>query len=484
MPYFTKEQEEEAVALILKECNFCGHGGSNSNIIRNVSYVERDKEGYVIGLVDFGLQRFPNSTTESVPKTRHWIMPPAIGYLTRLRKLTVYHCKSIPREIVHLSDSLQEIAFHFCEELNFDALPPEFESLQQLTDFRIHGTTMKSQRILPIHRLKNFSNLRYLYYRGGLSKDFIDNTNEEIHFMLQRADGIPTSHDSNSRLIQDLLSDEIRFKKSLEILEIEGGNLTEYTVADILSDVLPQYPNLKRLILPNNNIRSLAPIIARQPPVVPPTVRLRSFYLMGNPVLDVESTSPESSPNDELLLLRPEQLNLLQILSLYDEITSLGHGITESGLCTTDMLLALDLNNGGRVLLSERFRPIPLSVWPVVLERVNQWKGYHESANVLYHLLRNGPAMGIRRETKPRCHCAPMQTSIADVYVDINDDINDDNDDDAIRALDSAIRALDSVVGVSPVAQFLPCSAIITPTTTMAMTRKRKACSCCMPFMD
>lgn len=481
MAYFTKEEEEQAVALILKECNFCGHDGSNSNIIRNVSYVERDEEGYVIGLVDLGLQRLSNSTTESIPKTRHWIMPPAIGYLTRLRKLTVYHCKSLPREIVYLSDSLQEIAFHFCEELNFDDLPLEFESLQQLTDFRIHGTTMKSQRILPIHRLQNFSNLRYLYYRGGPSMDFIDNVKEEIHYMLDCAVGIPTSHDSNSRLIQDLLNDKIRFKKSLEILEIEGGNLSEYTVADIFSDVLPQYPNLKRLILPNNNIRSLAPIIARQPLVVPPTVRLRSFYLMGNPVLDVGSTSPESSPNDEMLLLRPEQLNLLRILSLYDEITSLGHGITESGLCTTDMLLALDLNNGGNVLLSERFKPIPLSVWPVVLERVNQRKGYYESTNVLYHLLRNGPAMGIRRETKPTCCCAPVPPSIADVNADVDADVNAD----AMRALDSAIRALDSVVGVSPVAQFQPCSAVVTPTTTMTMTRtrKRKACSCCMPFM-
>jgi len=174
--------------------------------------------------------------------------------------------------------------------------------------------------------------------------DSVDN-GKEGYLTLNRAIGIPTPPDANSRLIQDLLSDKVKFKNSLEILEIEGGKLTEFTVAQLFSDVLPQYPNLKRLILPNNKIRSLAPIIAQQPPVIPHTVRLRCFYLLGNPVLDVGNSSPRSSPDDELLLLRPEQANLLRLLSLYEEITSLGHGITESGLCTTDMLLALVFNS-------------------------------------------------------------------------------------------------------------------------------------------
>jgi Leucine-rich repeat (LRR) protein len=358
MPHFTKEQEERAVALILEECNISGEGDRDSSGIRNMSYVERDSEGYVVGLVDLGLQRLSTvvlngenddhsarQTTSATTKTRHWNMPSAIGYLTRLRKLTVYHCKSLPLEISLLSDSLQEIAFHFCDELDFDTLPQEFEHLKQITDFRIHGrtaigTTTDTQRILPIHRLQNLSNLRYLYYRSGPSMDSLDN-GKEGYLMLNRAIGIPTPPDANSRLIQDLLRDKVKFKNSLEILEIEGGKLTEFTVAQLFSDVLPQYPNLKRLILPNNKIRSLAPIIAQQPPVIPHTVRLRCFYLLGNPVLDVRNSSPRSSPDDELLLLRPEQANLLLLLSLYEEITSLGHGITESGLCTTDMLLAL-----------------------------------------------------------------------------------------------------------------------------------------------
>mmetsp|Transcript_16732 Transcript_16732/g.38629 ORF Transcript_16732/g.38629 Transcript_16732/m.38629 type:complete len:484 (-) Transcript_16732:53-1504(-) len=479
MPYFTKEQEEQAVALILEECNFRG-GGDQSNNITDMSYVERDKEGYIIGLVDLGLKRVVRMTlnndnngssernqvitTSTTTAARHWNMPPAIGYLSRLRKLTVYHCKSLPREIIHLSESLEEIAFHFCEELDFNTLPPEFERLQQLTDFRIHGRTAigtkaKYQRILPIHRLQSFSNLRYLYYRGGsfsTDNNSIDKEKQEINFKLPRVVETPVTPDANNFLIQDLLSDKILFRDSLEILEVEGGNLTEFTVAELFSKVLPQYPNLTRLILPNNNIRFLSPIIAQQSQSIPSTVRLRCFYLIGNPVLDKGTVSShELSPSNSLLPLSPEQVNLLQILSLYDEITSLGHGITESGLCRTEMLLALDLNAAGKVLLSERFKPIPLSVWPIVLERANQRKGYYDSTNVLYHLLRYGPATGKRNAIPARKPASSFALSMSPTT--------------AVNA-DDTMRGLNSMIGVSPIGQFLTSSTEMFPT----VTRKRK----------
>ncbi len=341
MTYFTKEQEEKAVALILEDCNRCENHDKSS---RSMSYVERDEEGYVVGLVDLGRRQIqrtfsdeknvgnqPFSHKEKMAKTRHWCMPPSIGYLTRLRKLTLYHCKSLPREIVHLSESLQEIAFHFCDELDFDAIPPEFEFLGKMIDFRIHGRTATTQRILPIHRLWNFSSLRYLYYRGGSCID-LDTTQD-----IDKTNGILQNRTQeifrrNSRLIQDLSSDCIKFKNSLEILEIEGGDLNEFSVAEIFSIVLPRYPKLKRLIFPNNQIRSLAPIISQQVLEVPSAIRLKCFYLVGNPVLDV------ASPYEKVKL---EQRNLLRLLTQYEEIMCVGHGITESGLCTTEMLLAL-----------------------------------------------------------------------------------------------------------------------------------------------
>jgi hypothetical protein len=66
----------------------------------------------------------------------------------------------------------------------------------------------------------------------------------------------------------------------------------------------------------------------------------------------------------------------------------------------TIVFLSEDLNDGGRVLLSKgRFNnPIPLSVWPVVLERINIRQGYYSNTNILYHLLRNGPVLGINQK--------------------------------------------------------------------------------------
>ena len=127
----------------------------------------------------------------------------------------------------------------------------------------------------------------------------------------------------------------------------------------------------------------------------------------------------------------------------------------------------IDLNDGGKVLLSERFKPIPLSVWPVVLERVNQRKGYYGSTNVLYHLLRNGPAIGKRYKTvkskasdfvpTPMTVAAAPITTIVDYYNHTQDNIDT------------------PVIGIAPVVHFPNSSTmVVTPTTPPAMVTSRK----------
>jgi hypothetical protein len=204
-------------------------------------------------------------------------------------------------------------------------------------------------------------------------------------------------------MVEDLLDPYVRFKDSLEILDVEGGDLLEEDVADLFSKVLPQYPNLQRIFIPNNLIGSLTPILQVQPPVIPPTIRLRQLNLLGNPVLNRSFLEKED--------LEVERANLLKLVTLHEELVNLGRGITESDLSTTETLLMLDLNEGGRVLLSKRFRPIPLSVWPIVLERANLLQGYHPNNNVLYHLLRHGPAWGKRDLGSGNCSKA-MKTSL------------------------------------------------------------------------
>jgi hypothetical protein len=78
---------------------------------------------------------------------------------------------------------------------------------------------------------------------------------------------------------------------------------------------------------------------------------------------------------------------------------ALASDFAESNLYTPLTEHYLDLNRSGRILLSGNVsRPgIPLSVWPVVLQRANELfqENGRRQANVLYHLL-NGPAFRAR----------------------------------------------------------------------------------------
>ena len=398
IPSNTKAIEEQAVALILKECNNIHHSNDCSNN-EYLSYVEWDKEGYVIALVDLGLKCDDNSKRRQQHQQHqqhqydddddtphYWDMPPFIGHLSRLTKLTVYYCNSLPREICNLCDTLKELAFHFSDELVSHKLPIEVGYLTNLIDFRIHsGNNYEEQsprRILPIP-IMNLPNLRYIYYRGQKPTMIMGGNMDTNNYNFNNC----------CDLADDLQSNSIQFKESLEILEIEYGNLTEKTVSKILSyDFLIEYPKLSWIVLPNNNIKSLTSILERtQPPsrlqsqsqqtgnintnrtdlvkqALPLTIRLRCLNLLGNPVLsiqgggdhrqgqdndtktiddlrqhnqcDVDSQNNQQQQQQQRQQDR-ERSNLLQFLSLHEEITSLGHGITESPLCTTEILLAL-----------------------------------------------------------------------------------------------------------------------------------------------
>jgi Leucine-rich repeat (LRR) protein len=352
----TTQQQEYAAETVLSVSNI--DAASRGNLAS--SYVERDGDGNVIGLVDLG-QETCTTTGKDTEPIIHWDMPDEIGELQNLQKLAVYNCRSLPPSIGNLSQ-LRELSLHFCNQMRY--LPAEIANLYNLQDVRIHGD-IAMNRIIP--RIRALPNLRFLYYRS---------INGTYKFALRE------------NMVEDLLDPYVRFKESLEILDIEGGDLLGEDVADLFSKVLPQYPHLQRIFIPNNLIRSLTPILKVQPQVIPPTIRLRQLNLLGNPILNCRYLEKE-----ELLL---EQANLLKLVTLHEELVNLGRGITESDLCTTETLLMLDLNEGGRVLLSKRFRPIPLAVWPIVLERANLLQGYHPNTNVLYHLLRHGPAWGKR----------------------------------------------------------------------------------------
>ena len=352
----TVDQQEMAAATILSVCNI--DAANRGNLTE--AYVERDGDGNTISLHGLG-QETSTTTGKDTEPNFHWDMPDTIGELNHLQSLAVYNCRSLPPSMGNLTN-LRELSLHFCSQMA--TLPLELGNLLNLTDVRIHGDTAM-HRIIPCIRM--LPNLKFLYYRSVNGAD---------KCMLRE------------NMVQDLLDPHVQFKQSLEILDIEGGDLLEDDVAELFAKVLPEYPNLQRIFIPKNLIRALTPILKAQPDVIPPTIRLRQLNLLGNPVLNCTFIEEKDVP--------AEQASLLKLVTLHEELSSLGRGITESPLCTTPTLLTLDLNEGGRVLLSKRFRPIPLSVWPIVLERANQLQGYHPNTNIIYHLLRNGPALGKR----------------------------------------------------------------------------------------
>mmetsp|Transcript_4919 Transcript_4919/g.12489 ORF Transcript_4919/g.12489 Transcript_4919/m.12489 type:complete len:545 (-) Transcript_4919:297-1931(-) len=443
-PHFVCHEEEEAVTEILMACQNATGSASNG-----AYYIERDEFGHVISLMDVGKTAASAASTSAqqhngendIVWTSEWDMPPTIGRLVFLQKLTVYRCRSIPAEIKFCTQ-LKELSLKFCHGLQ--ALPTHsFAFLSNLTDLRIHGRTSPNLRIVP--SIKTLPSLKYLYYRascphGGSSSAPTVATKTTTNGVDGQGYSQTNQFDFH---VEDLLDESIAFRDTLELLEIEGASLTERHVSALFETVLPRYPNLQRVVLPNNHIRSLGPLVhATKRTIVsigngtqlPPTVRLRALNLLGNPVLQFATygqvedknngdTRPEPQPvptQEQREDLSRQQTYLLELLTLHEEMSNLGFGFTESALCTADILMMLDLNDAGRVLLTpkdhdddnnnnnigggkkivppSRFQPIALSVWPTVLERADSQKGYHPSLNAMYHLLRYGPIVRGQKE--------------------------------------------------------------------------------------
>ena len=237
------QQQEMAVASILSVCNV--DAANRGNV--SEAYIERDGDGNITSLHGLGQERSTTTGKDTEPNF-HWDMPSNIGELQHLQKLEVYNCRSLPASVGNLTN-LRELSLHFCSQMA--TLPPELGSLLTLTDVRIHGDTAM-HRIIPC--IKMLPNLKFLYYRSVNGAD---------KFMLRE------------NMVEDLLDPQVQFKQSLEILDIEGGDLLEDDVAELFAKVLPEYPNLHRVFIPNNLIRALTPILKAQPDVIPPTVRLR-----------------------------------------------------------------------------------------------------------------------------------------------------------------------------------------------------------------
>ena len=150
--------------------------------------------------------------------------------------------------------------------------------------------------------------------------------------------------------------------------------------------MLPNCPRLKSINIKTNNISSLANLNRLAP--MGQSSKIREFRIDGNPVWK----NAKDDDRDALLHFVRSNPELGHLGDAFD--------FAESDLYTPLTEHYLDLNRAGRILLSGNVsRPgIPLSVWPIVLERANrifQNNGHSRQSNVLYNLL-HGPAFRAR----------------------------------------------------------------------------------------
>jgi Leucine-rich repeat (LRR) protein len=156
-------------------------------------------------------------------------------------------------------------------------------------------------------------------------------------------------------------------------------------MVNLLDAVLPNCPRLESINLQNNNISSLTKLNSLVP--MGQSSKIREFVIDGNPVWK----NAADGDRDALLHFVRSNPELARLAGRFD--------FAKSDLYTPLIEHYLDLNWSGSILLSGNVsRPgIPLSVWPVVLERANRLfqENGGRQANVLYHLL-DGPAFRAR----------------------------------------------------------------------------------------
>jgi hypothetical protein len=208
------------------------------------------------------------------------------------------------------------------------------------------------------------------------------------------------------------------FRQNLKEIKIHECDLDEDHLETLLFDILPRFPNLTSIRVDRNKIQSLKKISHRLKTTsnLKISSRLRYLQLTDNPVWRKIVNDPEEIAAVKLILRKYKGLSSLSHL-----VCALGHPSKD-----VELNLLLQINHAGRALVEGgvdavdmacgyRRRPLPLSVWPIVLARThNGYDTYfpplHVESDVattkLYYLLRHGPALSPevfenrRRESK------------------------------------------------------------------------------------
>jgi Ran GTPase-activating protein (RanGAP) involved in mRNA processing and transport len=179
-------------------------------------------------------------------------------------------------------------------------------------------------------------------------------------------------HEDEEKFDCEILAEGLRSNQSIQNLDLSSNRLTDQDM-DCLGRILWTCPRIHELILEDNSITNsgLELLSSHQIPS-----RLRRLRLQGNPLSDVGAEM------------------LLRILNVHVELgyVDCNRFWIRSGY-RSEIQHELDLNRCGRFLLIHSDE-VPVSIWSLVLERVNIFFQSQKArrANVLFQLL-HGPAL-------------------------------------------------------------------------------------------
>lgn len=179
-----------------------------------------------------------------------------------------------------------------------------------------------------------------------------------------------------------------RNNTSLESLTISEFNF-DHSEANQLLRILWKFPNLRSLDLSNNSMSGILRL-GDDATIARPPSRLR--------ILDIDDNNLDLYLNQAMDESYLADRNILHLLEVFPELGYLGEDFAdaiERGFFPASVAERIDLNWYSGLLLRGHGATIPLSVWPVVMAKVNSDSLLDDTsprkANVFYHMLQ-GPA--------------------------------------------------------------------------------------------
>jgi Leucine-rich repeat (LRR) protein len=297
-------------------------------------------------------------------------LPPGIGQLNNLVHIVISECKqfrTIPPEIGRLKN-LETLHIHICKKVT--ALPDEIGSLTKLRDLVLYFVALQS---IPA-TIGSLRNLSYLMIYNCVC---LESLPSEI-LNLPAIEQLDLSSVPEETRIEDFFVPGCNLQKSLVKVALSHNKLGEKDRLSSIWRFLSGCPKLEYVILQGNGITDLTPFI--------PALQGREDSRTASRLrlLDVRDISFEEDPEVLVALLNTH---------LHVEY------ISDSRSFPPQVQYLMDLNRCGRILLEGRgITSIPLSAWPRILERTNDFLDdeVERNASALYYFLRNGPAFAAR----------------------------------------------------------------------------------------